>query len=172
MYRRLDGALPLAYRPGMDQAVVIHHYDPVWPELYAREQARLLALLGPLPIAHIGSTAVPGLAARPCVDLALGYAPHAEAALLAAGWQPRDPGWFRLPGSAHDACHLHLLDPACEAWHDHLRVRDYLRARPRAALAYQQLKHVLAARSGGPAAYAEGKSGFMASIVALARDGG
>jgi GrpB-like predicted nucleotidyltransferase (UPF0157 family) len=81
-----------------------------------------------------------------------------------------DRRYFRLPGSAGDAFHLHLVAWDGPLWADHLLFRDYLRARPRAALAYQQLKHVLAARSADRAAYTEGKAGFVSSILALARE--
>lgn len=169
----------------MTPPVVIHHYDPVWPELYERERGRLGALLGPrlAAIAHVGSTAVPGLAARPIVDILAGVAdlaadgPACVAALQAAGWvyapaleaQPPDRRYLYLPGSRDDAFHLRLLEPDGPCWDDQLLFRDYLRGHPRAALAYQQLKHVLVARSADRAAYTEGKTGFVDSILAIAR---
>lgn len=173
----------------MPPSVVIHHYDPVWPERYVRERARLTALLGARlsAIAHVGSTAVPGLAARPVIDVAVGVAdlaadgPPCAAALAEAGWERAldeaiplgdegEVGWtFRLPGSADDACRLYLVEADGPAWADLLLFRDYLRAHPRAGLAYQQLKHVLVARSADRRAYMEGKSGFVTSILAIAR---
>lgn len=166
----------------MDAGIVIHHYDPVWPELFERERVRLLARLGDwVTLEHIGSTAVPGLAAKPCVDVLAGVA-HFKAdadpctdTLLADGWRARpepvasDQRWFYRPGSAHDTYHLHLVERDSALWHEHLLFRDYLRRHSRAGLIYQQLKHVLAARSADRAAYSEGKAGFVGSIVALAR---
>lgn len=165
--------------------VVIHHYDPVWPELYEREARRLAGLLGERlqAVAHVGSTAVPGLAARPVIDILAGVAdlaadgPACEAALADAGWAPEPAGGaaspegrrFYLPGSREDACHLHLAAAGGAFWDDQLLFRDYLRAHPRAALAYQQLKHVLLVRSHDRAAYREGKTGFVSSILAIAR---
>ena len=160
----------------------IHHYDPVWPELFARERAGLLAALGdrPIDLAHVGSTAVPGLAAIPTIDLALGvadlaaYGPACARALAAAGFRPEPvplrPEGLALyrPGSRADACCLQLVEADGPAWADLVRFRDHLRAHPRAALAYQQLKHVLRARSADRRAYLDGKAGFVASILLIA----
>lgn len=171
----------------MNPLVVIHHADPVWPELYERERVRLAALLGGrlTAIAHVGSTAVPGLAARPVIDILAGVAdlatdgPAGVAALTAAGWVyvPAheaafpDRRFLYRPGSRDDAFHLHLVTEGEPDWDDLLLFRDHLRAHPRAALAYQQLKHVLVARSADRQAYTEGKAGFVTSILAVARAG-
>ena len=167
------------------RAIVIHHYDPVWPELFERERPRVAPLLGAASVAieHVGSTAVPGLAARPCVDMVAGLddvraaGPAAIAALVGAGWLdlaatgPPSPGGRALmrPGPQGDAFHLQLVEYGGTDWVDALLFRDYLRRHPRAALAYQQLKHVLADRSADRATYGEGKSGFFTSIMELAR---
>lgn len=169
----------------MQAPVVIHHYDPVWPELYARERARLEALLGArlAAIAHIGSTAVPGLAAKPIIDVLAGVhdlaadGPPCVEALVGAGWvyEPAHEAvlparrYFSWPGSRDDAFHLHLVEVDSPFWVDHLLFRDHLRAHPRAALVYQQIKHVLVARSADRQAYTAGKAGFVDSILALAR---
>lgn len=160
--------------------IAIVDYDPGWPAAFEAARAALLAAVGGalVDLEHIGSTAVPGLAAKPTVDLMAGVAALSDAErciapLAALGWayvpayeaQLPERRYFRKPGF-----HLHVVEAHGPFWERHLLFRDYLRAHPKQALHYQQLKRVLAARCGDDlAAYAAGKRGFVAVIEDLAR---
>ena len=157
-----------------------------WDDWYMREAARLQALAAPGQIArlsHIGSTAVPGLVAKPIVDLLLeatGRADAAalEAALLADGWlcmsRQETPFWGRSfnkgytpQGFARQVFHLHLR---CLGDWDELYFRDYLRAHRETAQEYAALKRALAGpyrhdRDG----YTRQKGDFVRRVTALAR---
>ena len=129
--------------------------DPRWPAAFAAEAHRLAPLVPDLH--HIGSTAVPGLAAKPTIDV-LGCLPDLDGidvfGLAAAGYELR--GFSGLPGSVflrrmergRRLARLHLYaagDPRADR---HLIFRDWLRARPDRAVAYGALKLALAARPG------------------------
>jgi GrpB-like predicted nucleotidyltransferase (UPF0157 family) len=159
------------------RAIAIAGYDPAWPERFEREQARIETALGPraLRIEHVGSTAVPGLAAKPIVDVLVAVAdPEAadlSGALEAAGYElrVREPGhrMFRTP--ALDV-HVHLWaagDPEIERT---LRFRDRLRASPEDREEYERLKRDLAARQWPDMnAYADAKGPFISSVLARGR---
>jgi GrpB-like predicted nucleotidyltransferase (UPF0157 family) len=154
-------------------------HDPRWAALAAAECERLRQALGAaLPIEHIGSTAVPGLAAKPIVDLMVGV--DAEPArwslvepMRAAGYVHGDsdvvPG--RLYFRRDDAGGLRTHQASvCVAggrfWVEHLAFRDALRADAALAAAYLRLKRELAARfPADRIAYSEAKSGFVAGVL-------
>ncbi|WP_406046182.1 dephospho-CoA kinase [Micromonospora sp. NBC_00898] len=162
-----------AVRP---EQVVLVEPDPSWPEQYARLAARIRHALAPadLRIDHIGSTAVPGLAAKNVIDIQLSVPSLAEAdGLLAerladAGF-PRLPGeWWdnprpagsgrwekRLHGSADPGrpVYLHLRVTGSPGWRYALLMRDHLRADPDQRAAYLQLKRELAASAPDSATY-------------------
>lgn len=157
--------------------------DPAWAAAFAAERVRLVAALGGLPVAleHMGSTAVPGLPAKPILDVMAGR-PAAGAlhpyvvALEAAGYRYR--GESGIPGRDYfvrdDAAgrrthHLHLVEHGGALWRSHLAFRDYLRGAPARAAAYAVLKRDLAARyPTDRAAYTDGKAAFIAETLALA----
>jgi GrpB-like predicted nucleotidyltransferase (UPF0157 family) len=160
--------------------IEIHDYDPGWPARFEAERAALLAAVGGAlaDLEHVGSTAVPGLAAKPIIDILAGVASLADAerciaplAALGYAYVPAyeaavpERRYFRKPGF-----HLHMVELGGPFWDRHLLFRDYLRAHPKQALHYQQLKRVLAARCGDdPEAYTRGKGGFVQVIEELAR---
>lgn len=129
--------------------------DPAWPAAFAAE-ARRLAGLVPAPH-HIGSTAVPGLAAKPTIDI-LGILPSLDATdvfgLAEAGYGLR--GFSGVPGRVflrrmdgrRRLAHLHLYAAGDPGIARHLALRDWLRARPDRAAAYGALKLRLAAEPG------------------------
>ncbi len=155
--------------------------DPAWPALFADESARLhgavaAAGLPPLALEHVGSTAVPGLAAKPVLDL-MGGAPAGIAlldyvpALVAAGYVHRGPQgipereFFRRGDPR--AQHLHLVAHDGTFWREHLAFRDALRADPARRDAYAALKRALAERfPRDREAYTEGKTAFVRAVVA------
>lgn len=162
--------------------VRIEPYDSRWPAMFAAERARLEPLLQAwlvTPVEHIGSTSVPGLAAKPLIDMIAGIA-ELRAARAAIGPLARHgythadhrPGalWFyRIdPGdSGGHTHHLHLTEPGSDLWRERLAFRDWLRSDPGLAAEYQQLKRDLSQRfpDDGPS-YAAGKREFVARVLA------
>jgi GrpB-like predicted nucleotidyltransferase (UPF0157 family) len=152
--------------------------DPSWPAQAAELRAQLGGLLDRWQIGdlqHIGSTAVPGLPAKPILDLMagctdLGQASEIAAALVEHGWHhvPReldgqpDRRFFVHVVDGHRHAHLHLMRPGTERWQRHLAFRDRLRADPGLRDAYAALKRRLAsAHADDREAYTEAKSGFI-----------
>jgi GrpB-like predicted nucleotidyltransferase (UPF0157 family) len=153
-------------------------YDPQWPQLFEAARAELLALAANriLAIDHIGSTAVPGLAAKPKIDLdavlvseiapadltpllqAAGYIPHGD---------PHGEGrWTFTRDHASHGLRLYLCTEGNAAHHDRLLFRDYLRAHPQRAAEYQALKLHLAAEANGDwDLYTGGKSDFVHETI-------
>ena len=166
-------------------AIEIADYDPAWPATYDAERAALLGAVGGalVGIEHVGSTAVPGLAAKPTIDIlagvkALADADRCVAPMQALGYeyvveyeaQLPDRRYFRRPNGTGRGFHVHMVEHGSPFWERLLLFRDYLRTHPKHALHYQQLKLVLAARCGEDrAAYTRGKSGFVGVIEELAR---
>ena len=142
-----------------DQRVEIVDYDPRWPDLFAGQRFRVADLLGPWlagPVAHIGSTAVPGLPAKPVIDMLAPVGSLADARLGVpvlgdAGWLfwPGDPGgdyrlWFLRPSPEARTHHLQVIEDG----HPHavalLAFRDALRADEALRNRYASLKKSLA----------------------------
>ena len=167
----------------MGAAVSIAAYDPVWPEAYERERAAILGALGDLASAveHVGSTAVPGLGAKPIIDMMVGLrelADHARcvAPLQSLGYEHKGeygiPGrhYFRKPVSGSRTHQVHMVERGSDFWARPLLFRDYLRANPDEAAAYDRLKRELAARFGADLeGYTEAKTDFIRSAEAKAR---
>jgi GrpB-like predicted nucleotidyltransferase (UPF0157 family) len=159
-------------------AIAIYAYDAAWPERFEVERRALLGAIGGAltAIEHVGSTAVPGLAAAPIIDMLGGLhdatdAERCQAPLAALGFREvvDAPGHF-IKESADLTFHLQVLADASAVWASQLLFRDYLRTHPKHALHYQALKYVLAERCGSDrAAYVSGKSGFVSVIEELAR---
>jgi GrpB-like predicted nucleotidyltransferase (UPF0157 family) len=138
--------------------IVVVPYDPAWPELFREEAARVAAVFGDelLSIHHIGSTAVPGLAAKPIIDIMpvvrdVEQVDRLNEAMVALGYEPK--GEFGLPGrrffvrynvEGQRTHHVHAYEPDNPEVVRHLDFRDYLIAHPEAAAQYAQLKQELA----------------------------
>jgi GrpB-like predicted nucleotidyltransferase (UPF0157 family) len=157
-------------------------YDPDWPRRFEQEQAVLAAVFpeGEASIEHIGSTAVPGLGAKPVIDIMVGVArlPEAEnriAALEAVDYEyvPEyehelpERRYFRKPRVGPRAYHLHCVVKGGDLWSRHLAFRDYLRAHPNAVAEYYALKRELASRCRKED-YTEAKRPFIEGILASA----
>jgi GrpB-like predicted nucleotidyltransferase (UPF0157 family) len=163
------------------RAIVIADYDPAWPARCAAERARVAGALGPraLRIEHIGSTAVPGLAAKPIVDLLVAVAdPDDEAAIVPplerAGYvlRVREPGHRMLRTPALDV-HVHVWRDGTDEVRRHLAFRDRLRASAEDRDAYERLKRELAAREWDDMNhYAAAKGTLISEILARAGDKG
>ena len=153
--------------------VVIVDYDPAWPERFEAQRARIAAALHDVErIEHIGSTSVPGLPAKPIIDIVLvpvGLIDHAVAPLEAAGYQlrVREPGHRMLRTPNRDV-HVHLWEERSEV-HRHLLFRDYLREHPDDCDLYAAAKRDLATREWGDMNdYADAKSPAITDITGRA----
>ncbi len=167
----------------MDE-VVIAEYDPQWPEQYAKEAERIGLALGEtlVTIEHVGSTAIPGLAAKPVLDILVGVTTlaaglEAVPALEALGYDCRGengiPGrlYFRKGAVQYRRTHhLHMFEVGHEQWAPMLAFRDYLRSHPEAARQYEDLKRQLAAQFyDNRKAYTDGKADFVNTVLEKAR---
>lgn len=161
--------------------IEIVEYDPRWPALYEEERARVADALGTLveTIEHIGSTSVPGLCAKPIIDLLVAVKHMAPAALYAAPLASLGYAHFPILGNAErytfgkgdpHTHHLHIVQLGGEEHLRPLAFRDYLRTHPADARRYDALKRELAQRfHHDRPAYLQGKSDFVRSIEAKAR---
>ncbi|MEV2274483.1 GrpB family protein [Nocardiopsis sp. NPDC049922] len=155
-------------------------YDPKWPYLFRRESERVGAALGDrvLLFEHVGSTAVPGLAAKPCVDLLLVVADSADESaylpdLEAAGYSLviREPHWYehRVLKGPNVNLNLHVLTEGCVEIERMRRFRDHLVADADARARYEAHKRELAQRTWDRIQdYAEAKSEVIEEILAAA----
>jgi GrpB-like predicted nucleotidyltransferase (UPF0157 family) len=163
----------------MGESVIILPYDPEWPTAFEWERLRLLSALGEaaLAIEHVGSTAVPGLAAKPVIDIMVAIADLTRAedfvpALATVGYERRPLGdfpgrvYFRRFTGGIRTHHLSLSALDTDFWRDHLTFRDHLRAYPEAAREYGELKRALALEYGDDRlGYTEAKTSFVERIV-------
>jgi GrpB-like predicted nucleotidyltransferase (UPF0157 family) len=161
-----------------DPAVRIVEYDPAWVESAAAEIGRIGVAVGEgaVRIEHVGSTAVPGLAAKPIVDLQLSVADVGARSLYVVPLEglgylfapdPASPDFhfFGLPAERPRSHHLHVCQAGSEDERRHLAVRDYLRAHPEEVAAYAELKRTLVARAPGDRlAYIAGKDEYVAAL--------
>jgi len=152
-------------------------YDERWPALFAAESAHILAAVPELPltIEHIGSTAVPGLCAKPVLDILAGHPASVPALkyvtpLVRAGYQHRgDAGivghqFFRR--GQPRAYHIHLVVQGGSLWREYLAFRAYLRSDSQAAARYETVKRSLAERfPRDREAYITGKSSFVVEAI-------
>ncbi len=159
--------------------VVVRAYEPAWAEAFVAEAARLRGALGGLAehLEHVGSTAVPGLPAKPVIDLALGFADEAALAELttrlpalgyaAFGDQRGDGDWFFALGPDEARTHyLHAERVDGERWANYLVFRDRLRADARRRDEYARLKTELAALYPNDRdAYTRGKEAFIRRVL-------
>ncbi|NUT54990.1 MAG: GrpB family protein [Thermoleophilia bacterium] len=158
------------------RAIVIADYDPAWPERFAVERARIASALGEraLRIEHIGSTSVPGLAAKPIVDILVEVAALEHAAgLERAGYvlRVREDG-HRMYRTPEIDVNVHAWPAGSPSIATDLAFRDRLRASPEDRAAYEALKRELAARDWPDVnRYAEAKGPLIREILARAATG-
>lgn len=163
---------------------VVVPYDPEWPRRFEAERALLERVLAPWlegGIHHIGSTAIPGIAAKPSIDMMAGVRDLDEARAafeplreVSYHYAPHRPGiahHFAKPSVRPDAIThgLHLTEPGSDLWRERLAFRDALRSDPLLAAEYEALKLRLAAEhpeDGG--AYTVAKRPFVARVLASA----
>jgi GrpB-like predicted nucleotidyltransferase (UPF0157 family) len=166
------------------RAVVIEDYDPGWPLRFAELCVPLREALGPLAlrIEHVGSTAIPGLAAKPVIDMDVVIPsrrdlPEAIRRLAVIGYEHRgDLGIRGREAFANPAGlpehHLYVCDRENAELRRHLLFRDHLRSHPAEAAAYAALKRTLAERFGADRdGYSLAKSDFVLGVLTGAEGG-
>ena len=168
----------------MSAPVIITLYDPLWVTQYNEEAARIQLEIGEwlAGLEHVGSTAVPGLAAKPVIDILAGLrtladAPHCIPRLQGLGYRyipdyeldlPERRYFQKLIDGQHSH-HIHMVEVTSDFWRRHLLFRDYLRSHPDDARAYGELKLRLAEQfENDRAAYTDAKGTFINEVMAKA----
>ena len=175
---RIGGTTPWVGR------IQIVDYDPEFPRLFAREAERIRAVLGEraLSIEHAGSTSVPGLAAKPVIDIVLVVPNSADEpayvpALEAAGYvlTIREPDWYehRVLKGPDTNINLHVFSAGCPEIERMLLFRDWLRSNPSDRQLYERTKRELASKDWKYVQnYADAKNDVVDEILARARGEG
>jgi GrpB-like predicted nucleotidyltransferase (UPF0157 family) len=160
--------------------ILVVDYDPEWPGRFRRDAGRVRAVLGDrvLLLEHVGSTSVPGLAAKPIIDIMLvvpdsGDEPAYAADLEAAGYvlRIREPDWYqhRVFKGPDTNINLHVYSPGCPEIERMLRFRDRLRSDRSDREHYQRAKRELAERDWTYVQqYADAKTTVIEAIIARA----
>lgn len=168
---------------GLESGIVrVVDHDPAWVSLGTEEKGRIQAALGgaAIDIQHVGSTAVPGLAAKPVIDIAVALRhldTFRELIPSLEGLEYEYMAEFNIPGEAFfrkkaGTYHLHVLEHDSVYWRNYLFFRNYLQQHPATAQQYLELKQDLAARfSNDRPSYTRGKSDFISSVLCNARGG-
>jgi len=165
-----------------DAPITLAAYDPDWPRLFRREADRVRTALGPvaLRIEHVGSTSVPGLVAKPIVDVLLvvpdpadepGYVPQLEAAGYVL--RIREPDWFehRLFKGPDTDVNLHVFGAGSAEVERMLRFRDRLRDDDAARDRYARAKRELARRTWRHVQdYADAKTAVVEEVLGRGHD--
>ena len=160
-------------------------YDPRWPQQFQQEKSSIVAVLGIHSdrVEHIGSTAIPGLGAKPIIDLIVGIPSSAESdgiqqflqPLQSIGYQHRGetvPGTLYIRKAEPRRYNLHMTQHGGDFWVAHLLFRDYLRSHEDLAHRYEDLKRQLIAQLAPEpdrAAYNDGKTTFINCVLEQAR---
>ncbi len=166
-----------------DAAVNLVEYDASWPDQFERERELLAVTLQEWihgPIEHVGSTAVPGLPAKPIIDImvavqSLDASREAVPALeplgyLYAPYHADVMHWFCKPSPSFRTHHLHLVPFGSRLWTERLVFRDHLRRNPTVAAEYAELKRRLAKRyEFDREAYTEAKAPFIQEVLDIAK---
>ena len=160
--------------------ILLVDYDPAWPGLFERENARIRAALGErvVQLEHTGSTSVPGLSAKPCIDMTLVVPDSSDessyaTALEAAGYvlAIREPDWFehRVFKGPDTNVNLHVFSPGCQEIERMVGFRDWLRTHDEDRDLYERTKRELATREWKFVQnYADAKTAVVEEIVARA----
>lgn len=162
------------------QAIVVADYDPAWPKRFRREEAKMREALGPaaLVVEHIGSTSVPGLAAKPVVDILLvvddsgeeaSYLPAFEGAGYVLRVREPDSNEHRMFRTPAKDVHVHVYSSGSPEIGRYLLLRDRLRQDREDRELYARTKRELAGRDWPSMQhYAEAKTDVIEGIIARA----
>jgi GrpB-like predicted nucleotidyltransferase (UPF0157 family) len=159
--------------------VRIADYDSRWASMFEEARSEIVGRCGALVVGveHVGSTSVPGLGAKPIIDIMAAVERLDDARALveplaAIGFEfvPKndfpDRRFFRRGLRGAGTHHLHVVERGSWEWRRHLLFRDHLRAHPERAAEYERLKRALAAEHGPDrGAYTDAKTPFIESVV-------
>jgi GrpB-like predicted nucleotidyltransferase (UPF0157 family) len=167
--------------------ITIVPYDETWPSTFQSEAKLLRSALGPLArrVEHVGSTSIPGIAAKPVIDiqvsvLTLEPLSMYVQSLLTLGYTHFDLGefdliypFFQKPAYLPGTHHVHLCVEGSDLERKHIAFRDYLRSHAEVAVEYVALKYKLAAENHGTTLesqerYSLSKSDFIAAMLKMA----
>jgi GrpB-like predicted nucleotidyltransferase (UPF0157 family) len=176
---RFRGASAKPGQEGKTRAYAIGPYDPAWPSRFESESARIREALGndAVRIEHVGSTSVPGLGAKPVVDIQVSVASMVPRdvythALIGLGYRWTVDPWtdehefFSKDEDGERAFHVHVCSTGSDWERRHIAFRDWLRANPADASAYERLKRDLADQHPRDTySYARAKTDFIQEIT-------
>lgn len=168
-------------------AIYLAPYSSDWPQEFEREKKLLLKALGDWveDIQHVGSTAVPGLAAKPVIDIMIGVRSledadkHCVYRIKELGYDyiqryevdtPQRRYFQKTSPQGVRTHQIHLVEINSDWWQRHLLFRDYLRSHPQAVKEYESLKRSLAKVHTDTNEYANAKTAFIREIEKRARD--
>jgi len=166
----------------VSRRVEVVPYNPQWPHRYKSEAELLAGTLSQelIIVHHIGSTAIPGMSAKPIIDIlaevrSIEHIDSFNPAMLKLGYMPK--GEYGIPGRRffikgtedERSCHLHVFQTSNPEIARHLRFRDYMIAHPAKAAEYASLKEYLASRFPNDIdGYMQGKDAFIKEIDRIA----
>jgi GrpB-like predicted nucleotidyltransferase (UPF0157 family) len=165
----------------LNGTIYLAPYDPAWPSLFGQLKVEIQQALGDnvLLLEHVGSTSVPGLSAKPIIDMVLAVADSSNEASYVGPLEPkgytlriREPDWYehRLLKSPKANGNLHVFARGCEEIGQMLLFRDWLRKHADERLLYEEVKRALAARTWKYTQnYADAKAEVVRAILARAR---
>jgi len=162
-----------------DEPIRLVSYDASWPQRFEEERIALERAIGEWVVGrihHVGSTAVPGMEAKPIIDILVGvrdldearacFDPLARLDYLYAPYLPDQMHWFCKPDPSHRTHHLHLVPVDSQRYRDEIAFLDKLRANPVLAERYVALKRELAqAHPDDREAYTDGKTTFISRCL-------
>lgn len=163
------------------EGVCMHSYDPAWPQRFSEEKGRLLRLFPDhiIEVQHIGSTAIPGLQAKPIIDLMAGVGSMEQVLQLVTPLRASEylylpdlnenlpeRRWLLRHHGGHRTHHLHLVEHGGAEWLRLLRFRDELLRNPELTARYARLKEEMAGRFGQDRdSYTRSKSDFIKAVL-------
>ena len=165
----------------LNSTIYLAPYDPAWPSVFARLEQQIREALGDkvLLLEHAGSTSVPGLSAKPIIDMVLAVADSSDEAAYVEPLEQkgytlriREPDWYqhRLLNPPDVKGNLHVFSAGCEEIEQMLLFRDWLRNHAEDRLLYEAAKRDLAARTWKYTQnYADAKTAVVREILARAR---
>jgi GrpB-like predicted nucleotidyltransferase (UPF0157 family) len=165
----------------LNSTIYLAPYNPAWPSLFTRLAKNIYEVLGDaiLLLEHVGSTSIPGLSAKPIIDMVLGVEEASDESsyvepLEEKGYtlRIREPNWYehRLLKTPDVPGNLHVFSEGCEQIEQMLLFRDWLRNHPDDRLLYEETKRKLAARTWKYTQnYADAKTEVVEAILARAR---
>jgi GrpB-like predicted nucleotidyltransferase (UPF0157 family) len=174
-------AATVGERQPLNGSIYLSAYDPQWPTRFARLERQIRAALGGAvrQLEHVGSTAVPGLAAKPIIDMVLEVADSSHEAAYVQPLEEqgfvlriREPAWYehRMLKAPRGRGNLHVFSEGCEEIERMILFRDWLREHPEDRRLYEQTKRDLAARTWKYTQnYADAKSEIVERILSRVR---